>query len=557
MNVSDEALKRLLERFGHQRFRPGQERVIRDLLRGRDVLAVLATGSGKSLAFQMSAQLLPGVTIVVSPLIALMQDQEESVEDLGMEVGVVNSTLTESQAEDEIEEAREEETKLLYVTPERFENEEFLDEMRDVEVSLFVVDEAHCISQWGHDFRPAYLRLAAAIELLGRPPVLALTATAPPIVREEISERLGLRDPDLVVYGVDRPNLFYEVVRIDEPGEERGVLQALLQGEPRGYPEELESALAEAMTGAGIIYVRTRKGAEETAGWLNEWGIAADYYHGQRGQTEREQVQAAFMDGSLRVVVATNAFGLGVDKPDVRFVIHRDVPASIEAYYQEAGRAGRDGELARCTLIYRPADLSRAAFLAASSTVDEEDLRAVVDALRVEPETTPAALHERAGLGEGLLERALDLLDGVGAIERTGPDLVQLVDPAVDPATISLESEEQRKAYERSRVEMMRGYAEMSDCRRRYILNYFGEEYGREHCDLCDNDVRQGKKQWHTVEPEAEIAAPFTVGDTVEHAEWGRGTVQRLTDDAVTVLFDSVGFKTLSLAVVLEEGLLS
>ena len=224
------------------------------------------------------------------------------------------------------------------------------------------MDEAHCISEWGHDFRPSYLALKAAAAALGQPVLLALTATATPWVRREIVERLGMRDPDVVVRGVDRPNLFLEVRRVEAEGDDRRVLRELIEGAPDRYPPEMAARIGQAMRGAGIVYTATTKGAEETAEWLAEWGIPADFYHGQRRKADRERVQEAFMGDRLRVIVATNAFGLGVDKPDVRFVVHRDVPGSLEAYYQEAGRAGRDGEFARCTVIYRPGDLGRAAF---------------------------------------------------------------------------------------------------------------------------------------------------------------------------------------------------
>ena len=375
MQLDEAALQALLRRrFGHEEFRPGQKRVIGALLEGRDVLAVLPTGAGKSLVFQLTAQLLPGLTVVVSPLIALMKDQVESIEDLGLDVSVVNSTLSDSAAEEELRKVEDAEAKLLYVTPERFANEEFMLELQDTPVSLFVVDEAHCISDWGHSFRPSYLVLGDVVRRLKRPPVLALTATATPTVRAEIVERLGMRDPEIVVRGTDRPNLFFEVRRVEAEHDDRRVLEGLLLGEQDEYPPETADRLRTVMQGSGIIYTATTRAAKETAQWLQAWGIAADYYHGQRRKADRERVQEAFMADDTRVIVATNAFGLGVDKPDVRFVIHRDVPSSVEAYYQEAGRAGRDGEFARCTIIYRPGDLGRAAFLSGSGELTREEV---------------------------------------------------------------------------------------------------------------------------------------------------------------------------------------
>jgi ATP-dependent DNA helicase RecQ len=545
-------LQRLLrEQFGHDAFRPGQERIIRMLLESRDVLAVLPTGAGKSLVFQLTAQLLPGLTVVVSPLIALMKDQAESVEQSGLAAGVINSTRTASEREADLTAAERGELKLLYVTPERFQNGEFTERLRAIGVSLLAVDEAHCVSEWGHDFRPSYLRLKQAAEQLDRPILLALTATASPWIRRDVAERLGMRDPVVVVYGLDRPNLFVEVRGVQSEAEDARVLRELLHAEAEEYPADLSSRLGKAMQGSGIIYCLTTAAAEETAGWLREWGIPADFYHGQRSAAERERAQEAFMAGEIRVIAATSAFGLGIDKPDVRFVIHRDVPASVDEYYQEAGRAGRDGALARCTLIYRAADLGRASFLAAGSTVSANDLSAIRELLRAAPERSLADLTEQAPAGEARVRRALELLVQHGLVELEG-ELVRLLVPDFDPERISLEAEESRKAYERSRVQMMRGYAELWDCRRRYLLNYFGEEAERERCEHCDNDTRTDRQ--NPTEPERAPAA-FAVGATVRHSAWGEGTVMACQHETVTVSFSGEE-KTLAIDVALENGLL-
>jgi len=330
----------LHDRFGHQSFRPGQLQIIRSLLDGQDVLAVLPTGAGKSLVYQLAAQLLPGVTIVVSPLIALMKDQVEAVEATGLSVSVINSTRSNAEVAEDLGKLQREQAKLLYVAPERFDNQEFMAAVRRLDVSLLVVDEAHCVTEWGHSFRPSYLLLSDAIERLGRPVVLALTATATPWIRDEIVERLRLRAPKLVAREIDRPNLFFEVRRVESEEHDRRMLHHLLMGDGAEYPAELGPRLCDAMHGSGIIYTATTSAAKTTAEWLREWGIVADYYHGQRKKSERERIQDAFMAGELRVIVATNAFGMGVDKPDVRFVIHRDIPASIEAYYQEPAGLG-------------------------------------------------------------------------------------------------------------------------------------------------------------------------------------------------------------------------
>ncbi len=544
-----------LRRFGHDSFRPGQERVVRGLLEGRDALVVMPTGAGKSLIYQVVAQLLPGVTIVVSPLIALMKDQVESVESRGVEAGFINSTQSERQAEQELREVEDAEAKLLYVTPERFGNEEFMAEMRDLEVSLFVVDEAHSISEWGHDFRPAYLSLGSAAARLGSPTILALTATATPWVRREVIERLGMRDPAIFVHGTDRPNLYLEVRRVEEETDKRRVLENLLFGDPAEDAEDLEKRLHQAVQGSGIVYTATTKAAEETATWLQEQGIAADYYHGQRKKSDRDRVQEAFMNGELRVIAATNAFGMGVDKPDVRFVIHHDIPANLEAYYQEAGRAGRDGDFARCVIIYRPKDLGRAAFFSGSGKLTREDIEGARASLRAKRRISLQELDETTGLSKGDLARVLTVLERDG-IAREEDGHIRMLVPDFDPEQVSLDQEEHRRAYERSRVEMMRAYAELDRCRREYILNYFGQEYEAGRCDMCDNDVLRRAEPHDTAKAEVAVDSPYSMGDEVVHDALGAGVVQRLEDDRITVLFEGAGYKTLSLDLVLAQGLL-
>lgn len=578
-SVPASTLKKMLHEFGYDTFRPGQERVIQDLLKGRDVLAVLPTGGGKSLVYQLAAQLLPGTTLVVSPLLALMKDQVDSLEEIGVDAGVINSTQTEGESEDEMEKVQRAETKLLYVTPERFEDDEFMEQMRRTKVSLFVVDEAHCISEWGHDFRPAYLGLGGAAEQLGNPTLLALTATATPWVRSEIIERLNMRDPDIVVRGTDRPNLFLEVKRVEQDEDKYHVLHDLFTEMDGEYPPELGEKLLQTMQGSGIIYTATTKAAEETAAWLKEWGIPADYYHGQRKKAEREEVQEAFMSGRLRVIAATNAFGMGIDKQDLRFVVHFAIPGNVEEYYQEAGRAGRDGEFARCTLLYYPPDLGKAAFMSGSGRLTREDLRKAHTALLKQKTIPLDDFDEVAGLSKTDAAHIITLLEREGVIEEKRGKL-RLLDKDFDPEQISLDSEEYRHEYERSRLAMMRGYAEEDTCRRRYILNYFGEEFDEPDCEMCDNDILHENGQRVAIEPhesngnplDAGIDEPesaqtpaepvesetaFKMGDQVLHKMWGDGIVQRVENDMVTVLFEKAGYKTLSIDIVQSEGLLT
>ncbi|CAA9265129.1 MAG: ATP-dependent DNA helicase RecQ [uncultured Chloroflexi bacterium] len=562
---------RLREHFGLEAFRPGQEETIRALLAGQDVLAVLPTGAGKSLVFQLAAQLLPGVTIVVSPLLALMKDQVDSLEARGVEVGVVNSAVGAGEAEVALERAEDEDdtTKLLYVTPERFQNAEFMARAKGMDVSLLVVDEAHCISQWGHSFRPAYLGLGRVAQQLGRPALLALTATATPWVRKDIAERLGMRSPKVVVRGSDRPNLFLEVRRVEDEQHDRRELERLLTGEhgTLRYDEHPDAAdgvdvadqLRDAMMGSGIVYCATTRAAQETAQWLQGWGITADYYHGQRKKADRERVQDQFMSGAVRVIAATNAFGLGVDKPDVRFVIHRDVPASVEEYYQEAGRAGRDGELARCTLIYRPGDLGRTAFLAGSGRLTREEVAAARPGLLKQRAGSQEKMEAASGLGRADFARLVEALKAAGLLRERRRRLELLVDD-FDPKAVPLDAEERRQAYEASRVEMVRGYADVDACRRRYLLNYFGEDYEADACGRCDNDLRAVALAGDETEIPEKAAcggdALVAIGEQVEHTAFGPGTVQRVEEKAMTVLFENAGYKKLALGALHDPALM-
>ncbi|HEX2189137.1 MAG TPA: ATP-dependent DNA helicase RecQ, partial [Longimicrobiaceae bacterium] len=362
-----EHARRVLQRYwGHEDFRPAQRRVVESVLSGRDVLAVLPTGAGKSVLYQATAMLLPGVTLVVSPLISLMQDQIESLQARGIPAELINSTLTPRQAEKRLLMAEAGEVKLLYVAPERFDSPTFRERIRRVEVSLFAVDEAHCLSVWGHDFRPAYLRLGEERVQLGGPPVLAVTATATPRVRDDVARGLGLDDYAVHVFPFDRPNLAWRVVRVETEDEKAEALVRELRGVP----------------GSSIVYASTQKGVDRVADLLNDRGLPAVAYHAGKGTRERTEVQERFMGSQVRIVVATSAFGMGIDKSDVRRVVHYNFPGTVEGYYQEGGRAGRDGRPAECVMLYSPKDASTHEFLLSLTCPTRPWYIAVYHALR-------------------------------------------------------------------------------------------------------------------------------------------------------------------------------
>ena len=401
--TKEEALKTY---FGYDTFRGGQEPVIDALLSSRDALAIMPTGAGKSVCYQIPALLLPGITLVISPLVSLMRDQVTQLVQMGVPAAFLNSSLTFKQYLLALSRAKEGRYKIIYVAPERLETEGFLDFACHADISLVAVDEAHCISQWGQDFRPSYLHIPAFLEKLGRrPPLGAFTATATPEVREDIEKLLGLRDPLRVTTGFDRKNLYFEV---QEPADKRSALLELV----RSRPDK-----------CGIVYCSTRKTVEEVCGLLQEAGVSATRYHAGLEPEERQRNQEDFLYDRARVMVATNAFGMGIDKSDVRYVIHYNMPKDIESYYQEAGRAGRDGLPSSCILLYSGRDVRTAQFL-----IEHGESREELDA------ETAERLRER------------DML----------------------------------------RLRKMVGYCRTRRCLRQYILQYFGET-APDTCDTCWN----------------------------------------------------------------------
>jgi ATP-dependent DNA helicase RecQ len=525
--------------LGFRALRPGQLEAIESVLGGRDTLAVLATGSGKSAIYEIAGLLIPGATLVVSPLIALQRDQVDKLRERALGAAPLNSSVSERERERALTDLADDALEFLFLAPEQLANDEVLDELVADRPSLVVIDEAHSISEWGHDFRPDYLRLGSAIEALGHPTVLALTATAGPPVRDEIVERLGLRDPELVVRGFDRPNIYLAVERFYDEHHKRETL--------------VERVVAAAKP--GIVYAATRKGTEELAEALVAAGVGARAYHAGLKKSVREEAQEAFMAGEVEAMVATTAFGMGVDKPDVRWVLHAEVPESVDAYYQELGRAGRDGEPAEAVLFYRTEDLGLRRFFAGGGQVDLHALEAVAEAVEHARGPVPASqLQERTEMSQSKLSTAVSRLEDAGAVQvLPNGDVARPrgAPPVQHAIAAAFEAEEGRRQFERSRLDMMRSYADTMDtCRRDFLLSYFGEPF-EPPCGHCDN-CRAGR-----VKSADRADEPFAVGSRVMHADWGEGAVQRYDDHVVVVLFDDVGYKTLSLAVVAERGLLT
>ncbi|MBD2021767.1 RecQ family ATP-dependent DNA helicase [Leptolyngbya sp. FACHB-36] len=525
--------------FGYDHLRPGQEGAIQAVLSGHDTLAVMPTGSGKSAIYQIVAMQIPGCTIVVSPLIALQADQVETIQQQEWgRAALVNSTSKPSDRQQAFDEFRAGELEFLFLAPEQFSNEETLEHLKAAKPSLFVVDEAHCISEWGHDFRPDYLRLGTVIEALGHPAVLALTATAAPPVRQEILDRLGMRNERVIVQGFDRPNLFLSVDRFEDSAEK---LDALVQRVVKADKP-------------GIVYAATRKRAEEITQALSDRMIRATFYHAGLNRTQREQAQTAFMTDEVEVIVATTAFGMGIDKPNVRFVFHYDISDSIDSYYQEIGRGGRDGEPAKATLFYNSEDLNLRRFFAGGGQVDEDQVMQVAIAVQgAEQPLNPKDLRQATDLSQSKIATALSRLEDVGMVETlpTGEVVLpeELPDNLMDAVTDAVQMQERYQQMVRSRLEMMRGYAEVRDCRREYLLNYFGEKIAKP-CGNCDNC-----KAGIIVEKD-DSAKPYPLDSRVAHKSWGEGVVMRYEGDKVVILFDQVGYKTLGVNVALLYGLL-
>ena len=471
-------IKTLHERFGLDHLRPGQSEAIDAVLHGRDTLAVMPTGAGKSLCYQLPALKLAGTTVVVSPLISLMKDQAEKLSGLGLAVATLNSTLTKKEEKHALAQISAGESEFIFTTPERLSHPKFLATLKQIQINFVVIDEAHCVSQWGHDFRPAFLAIGDALAQLGRPPVLALTATATEAVARDIERELKLRDPQIFRSSILRANLRLEAALLDHADDKLPRLLAHLQ------------AHVLPGTGCAIIYAASIRNVESIAEFLRHQRIPARAYHGKLKLAERTEVQNEFMDGSLKIVVATNAFGLGIDKPDVRSVIHFQFPGTLEAYYQEAGRAGRDGEDAHCLLLFLKRDKSIQSLFLAGKYPDSAEILAVYALLAGADadNVTLADLQAAKPVASTKLRVILSALKRMKIIrERRGVGFSLAGGTLSSDRVQKLVDEYRQKSDgDQEKLQKMISYAQSARCRWRILQEYFSESASSEDCGHCD-----------------------------------------------------------------------
>lgn len=542
---SDRILQFASDVFGFRTLRPGQREAIQSVLERRDTLAVMPTGAGKSAIFALSGSLLNGTTIVISPLLALQRDQVAALGEGGMfDAVAINSASPARDRQQLLDAVSAPDTaggpsRVIFLAPEQLSNSEVLQQLASLQPALVAVDEAHLVSQWGPDFRPDYLRIAGAVQALGRPVVLALTATAAPPVRDEIISRLGMRNPNVVVTGFARPNIDLSV-------------HSYFTGE--GHKLETLSTdvlVAARSQGHGIVYGATRKRVQTLAEQWVQAGLRAAGYHAGLSANKRLEIEGEFRDGNLDVVVATIAFGMGIDKPDVRWVYHAEVPGSIDEYYQEFGRAGRDGKPAEAAVYFRPEDLRLPKMYASRTGPSVASLKKLAEALK---ELFPSAnLHDvasRADLSRKRASSAAMALADVGGLTVAADGIVTICGDIDEAMKHAAEAVAERRSIERSRIEAVEAYCEAVGCRWKFILEYFGEPTP-DRCGHCDNDVRS-----HEDDDEEAAERPFVRGSRVRHVSFGEGEVVGYAGGRILLAFDHAGYKRLDITLVVEGGLL-
>lgn len=493
MSAIDRAREKLQEIFGFEDFLDGQEGVIEQILSGRDGSVVMPTGGGKSLCYQLPALCRGGVTLVVSPLIALMKDQVDALEERGVAVTLINSTLTWNEQKERLEGMKNGAYRLVYIAPERFRASSFMGALSDVKIEMVAIDEAHCLSQWGHDFRPDYMRLGKALEDMGRPQCVALTATATPIVREDIRGVLNLREPFESISGFERPNLSFTITPVEKVAQKYG---------------RLKKVLAENKT--GIVYCATRKKVEEVAETIHSWGLKCVAYHGGMSDQEREDTQNAFISREADIAVATNAFGMGIDRSDVRFVVHFEIPGSVEAYYQEAGRAGRDGEASVCELLFNYADTRTQEFFIDGvnpgpgmirdvyqfflNEVDENyEVHRTLDEIK-DAIGAKNGMAVGAALGSLIRGRWVERFD-VPGMRAKGTRLLK-PDVLTRDLTLDEAALEEKERRDREKLEKMVQLCYANTCRQQWVLEYFGEVDAPVcgSCDVCRGEENSERR---------------------------------------------------------------